>query len=339
MDGIAHPDIGRHEEAEASKGPLAKRTRVPAASAVGTSAPEDPVGDRPETGEGGTPHLTLDGFIGPLDHLLTLARAQKVDLSEISLAALVDQLAAALRQAPAATPLGQKGGWVVMAAWLVQLRARLLLPADTPAQQHAAAEADQLRERLVALQEMQALAAWLEQRPQLGRDMFARGQPEVFGVSIETAHAPDVIEFLWASMALFDDTPAPDTATVYRPIHLDLHPVAEARARILRLLNESPEGALLERLLPEPRGMTEPPGITERPALQRRSGWASTLIASLELARQGDVTLAQDGVFTPIHVSWPPPRPHARLDYGSDAMIGFLADHSHGFAASTDSPG
>jgi chromatin segregation and condensation protein Rec8/ScpA/Scc1 (kleisin family) len=177
-----------------------------------------------------------------LDHLLTLARAQKVDLSEISLAALVDQLAAALRQAPAATPLGQKGGWVVMAAWLVQLRARLLLPADTPAQQHAAAEADQLRERLVALQEMQALAAWLEQRPQLGRDMFARGQPEVFGVSIETAHAPDVIEFLWASMALFDDTPAPDTATVYRPIHLDLHPVAEARARILRLLNDRATG-------------------------------------------------------------------------------------------------
>ena len=69
-----------------------------------------------------------------------------------------------------------------MAAWLVQLRARLLLPADAPARQDAAAQADQLRERLVALQAMQALAGWLARRPQLGRDVFARGRPEVFGV-------------------------------------------------------------------------------------------------------------------------------------------------------------
>jgi segregation and condensation protein A len=70
------------------------------------------------------------GFAGPLDHLLALARAQTIDLAAISLTALLDQLAEALRQAPASVPLGQKGDWVVMAAWLVQLRARLLLPAD-----------------------------------------------------------------------------------------------------------------------------------------------------------------------------------------------------------------
>src|ERR1700722_10249049 len=96
--------------------------------------------DGPDEGEGASPFLTLAGFTGPLDHLLTLARAQKIDLADISLAALVDQLTAALRQAPATTPLGQKGDWVVMAAWLVQLRSRLLLPADSPAQQDAVAE-------------------------------------------------------------------------------------------------------------------------------------------------------------------------------------------------------
>jgi segregation and condensation protein A len=98
-------------------------------------------------------------------------------------------------------PLGQKANWVVMAAWLVQLRSRLLLPADAPTQQQAAAEADQFRVRLVALQDMQALALWLERRPQLGRDVFGRdvfgrGQPEVFGVSIAAGQAVDVIEFL-----------------------------------------------------------------------------------------------------------------------------------------------
>jgi segregation and condensation protein A len=194
----------------------------------------------PEEGEGASPLLTLDGFTGPLAHLLALARARKIDLSQLSLTALVDQLAVALREAPVTTSLSQKGDWVVMAAWLVQLRARLLLPADAPGQQEAAAEADALRSRLVGLEAVQALAAWLERRPLLGHDVFARGRPEVFGVSVEAAQAIDVIEFLWASMALFDDTPAPDTATVYQPRPLELYTVAEARDRILRLLEQVP---------------------------------------------------------------------------------------------------
>jgi segregation and condensation protein A len=100
-----------------------------------------------------------------LDHLLTLARAQKIDFSEISLAALVDQLVAALRLAGTKIPLGQKGDWVVMAAWLVQLRARLLLPADAPAQLEAASEAADLQTRLVVLDDAKALAGWPSQAP------------------------------------------------------------------------------------------------------------------------------------------------------------------------------
>lgn len=240
-------------------------------------------------GAGGNPHLTLDGFTGPLDHLLTLARAHKIDLSDISVTALVEQLATALRQAPATTSLEQKGDWVVMAAWLVQLRAQLLLPTAQPAQQEAAVEADQLRDRLVALQAMQALAGWLQRRPQLGHDVFARGQPEVFGVSVETAHAIDVVEFLWASLALFDDdVTVPEAVTVYRPVPRVLHTVAHARERIIGLLQETPEDTPFERLLPE---STEGADRTSYGVLQRCSGWASTLVASLELAKQGDVVL------------------------------------------------
>ncbi len=110
-------------------------------------------------GREGIPLLVLDGFDGPLDRLLALARAQAIDLSAISLPGLIEQLSAALRQAPAAMPLGQKADWVVMAAWLLQLRSRLLLPADAPEQQAATAEADQLRGQLRALAEAQALAA------------------------------------------------------------------------------------------------------------------------------------------------------------------------------------
>jgi segregation and condensation protein A len=202
---------------------------------------------------------------GPLDHLLTLARAQTVDLA-------------------AAVPLGQKADWVVMAARLVQLRTRLLLPADAPGHREAAAEADQLRVRLVALEATQALTFWPEQRPQLGHDVFARSQPEMLGVSVEAGPAIDVTEFLWASLALFDDEAPSDTATAYRPAPLALHTVAQARERILRRLSEQPDGASLDELLPEDSPDT---GDGTSRTLRRRSGWATTFVAGLELAKQG----------------------------------------------------
>ncbi|MEA2769431.1 MAG: segregation and condensation protein [Acetobacteraceae bacterium] len=255
-----------------------------------------PAADGPEAGEGGSPSLTLDGFSGPLDHLLALARSQKIDLAEISLAALIDQLVAALRQAPANMSLGQKGDWVVMAAWLVQLRSRLLLAAGAPVQEEAATEVDQLRTRLVALADIQALAGWLERRPQLGQDVFARGAPEIFGITVEPGQAIDVVEFLWASLALFDD--APETATRYRPLPFAPYAVAEARDRILRLLAGMPDGGLLDQFLPDqPADDSEP-----WRELRRRSGRASTFIASLELAKQGDVALAQEAAWAVIEV-------------------------------------
>ena len=262
---------------------------------AGAIPPAEPPDDGPD-GEG-TPHVALPGFSGPLDLLLIRARAQKINLADISLVALAEQIAAALDLAPPAVPLGQKGDWVVMAAWLVQLRSLLLLPADAPGRQDAAAEADQLRTRLAGLQEMQALAGWLERRPQLGRDVFARGQPEIFGVAVEAGQAIDVVEFLWASMALFDDAAEPETETIYQPrLFPELYAVAEARARILQRLADLPEGGSLAALLPETGGATGS-------ELRRRSAWSSTLAASLELAKQGDVTLAQDTDFQPIHVA------------------------------------
>jgi segregation and condensation protein A len=197
-------------------------------------------------------------------------------------------------------PLGQQGDWVVMAAWLVQLRTRLLLPADAPAQQDAAVEADAFRTRLVALEDIQALAGWLERRPQRGHDVFTRGQPEFFGNAVEAGQAIDVVEFLWASLALFDDETAVDTTEIYRARPFEPYQVADARARILRLLAETPEGAPLERFLPDPAG--DPAG-EKLAKLRRRSGWASTFIAGLELAKQGAVVLGQGGDFEPIHVA------------------------------------
>ena len=271
--------------------------------AVATSAgpPPLPAADEPERPQAqGTPLLALDGFDGPLERLLTLARAQQVDLSRISLIALLEQLEAALRQTSVTLPLGQKADWLVMAAWLLQLRSQLLLPAGAPAQQDAVVEADQLRGRLVERQATQALAGWLERRPQLGRDVFARGQPAV-GVSVEPTPDLDIIEFLWASLALFGDgEPAPDTTPFYRPPPRALYPVSEARARILRRLAEVRGEVAFALLLPDAPALAEGQSL---PALQLRSAWSSTFAASLELAKQGDVVVTQEGLFRPIHLA------------------------------------
>lgn len=259
-------------------------------SGHGADAPDEPM----PAGEGQAPRLELDGFSGPLDQLLALARDHRIDLARLSLAALVGQLAAALEQA---VPLGQKADWLVMAAWLLHLRSQLLLPVDAPAQRMAAKQAGELRKGLVGLRAVQALAAWLDAQPQLGRDVFARGQPERVGVSLVAGHEATVIEFLWAAMALFDDGPSdPDATLRYRPHPLDLHAVADARRRIMRVLAAGPDGQTLDRLLPEPTG-----GETNA-ALKRRSAWASTFVASLELAKAGEVRLAQDEAFGMVHV-------------------------------------
>lgn len=137
--------------------------------------------------------------------------------------------------------------------------------------------------------------------------MFVRGQPELVGVCRGAADQVDVIGFLWASLALFDDgIDGVETAALYRPQWLDLHSIPEARDRILRLLAENPEGQSLDQLLPESSDETEG---KDPPLLRRRSAWTSAFTASLELAKQGEVSLAQEGGFMPIHVSLGPTGP------------------------------
>ena len=214
-------------------------------------------GRLPGGGEGGSPHLTLDGFSGPLDHLLTLARAQKIDL-ESSLERshsrrwLISWLAA-LRQAPANMPLGQKGDWVVMAAWLVQLRARLLLPADAAGAAgrrgrggSAPRPAGRLGRHPGVGRVVGAPAAARSRRvcprPAGNFRRFGRGRPRRSTWSNSSGPA-------WRCSTT---RPEADTTNVYRPRPFELYQVAEARDRILRRLAAIPEGAPLARLLPDP---------------------------------------------------------------------------------------
>ena len=276
---------------------------------------EDGMDARDGGADGSAPRLDLHGFSGPLDLLLDRARAQRIDLHRIALSDLLDQLAPALRQAAS---LAERGGWLVMAAWIVLLRSRLLLQdrpaADPEAQGRADRHARRLRAQLLGLQQVQAVAAWLDRQPQLGRDVFGRGTPGAgtYAGNVGTGDAGrtvDVVGFLWATLDLLDgEGTRPDAAAAYAPPRPALHSIGDARARILRLLRSSPQPQPLARLLPEPTLGEDTASahvgapLTPRDTLLRRSGWASAFAASLELAKQGQVTLTQDKGFAPILV-------------------------------------
>jgi segregation and condensation protein A len=269
--------------------------------------PAEPHAGDGQAGEG-TPQLTLAGFNGSLEALLAQARAHRIDLATLRLEEFVNQFADRLQQANGPTPLSRKADWLVMASWILLLRSNLLLPKDAPTQRAALAQAGALRDRLVALQEIQAVAAWLERRPQLGRDVFARGQPDHSRAPVMAqprAAQPDldVVAFLWACLDQFDDPAgAVERRPVYRPIVFALHSVANARTRILRRLAEVTDGETLDKFLPEAEAAGDGQSKSQT-NLRRCSAWTSTFLASLELAKQGDVALGQQALFSPIHVS------------------------------------
>jgi segregation and condensation protein A len=122
--------------------------------------------------------LHLEGFEGPLDLLLDLARRQRVDLAKISIVMLVDQYIAAVSAADRVN-LPRAVEWLVMAAWLTWLKSRLLLPKEMEGSDEAELAAGVLADRLADLERVRAVTDWLEARPQLGRDMFERGRPEI----------------------------------------------------------------------------------------------------------------------------------------------------------------
>ena len=133
------------------------------------------------------PVLAVEGFAGPLDWLLEMARAKKLDLAKLSIAALIEAFATAMQAGLAGREtarIGHWAVWTVMAATLTELWSRLLLPANSPEAKAAQAEAEALRQQLLNRARMRGAADWLERRPQLGR-------PGKFGTrSLKTGRFP-----------------------------------------------------------------------------------------------------------------------------------------------------
>jgi segregation and condensation protein A len=232
--------------------------------------------------------LRLDGFEGPMDLLLELARQQKVDLARISILSLVEQYLAIVEDARRVR-LELAADWLVMAAWLTWLKSRLLLPAEAEGKEEGEEAAEVLAARLDELQRMQQAARWLGARPRVGAEVFRRGAPERLVEVDRSQLAADLPALLRAYMAALRRAGG---KVVYRPRRAPLWTVAEAIARLQRMLGRVPGWTALERFLPH---------VADDP-VQRRAAVASTLLAGLELAKGGSADLRQESPFGPILV-------------------------------------
>src|SRR5678815_4605947 len=229
-------------------------------------------------------NLNLDGWEGPLDLLLNLARAQKVDLHQISILALVEQYLSYLEGARRLR-LEIAADYLVMAAWLAYLKSCLLLPKD-PEQDPSPEElALRLQLRLQRLDAMREAGARLMGRDRVGRDVFLRGAPE--GLRLIRKAAWQVRDFdLFAAYGVVRARTQPAMHVVHARAVMTLE---EAIERVGRMIGTAIDWTFLETFLP----------TTQDPQF-RRSALASSFLAALELARRGRLDIAQEAPFTPI---------------------------------------
>jgi segregation and condensation protein A len=231
--------------------------------------------------------VDVDGFEGPLDLLLTLARRQKVDMRRVSVLQLAERYLAFIDEARALR-IELAADYLVMAAWLAYLKSRLLLPPD-PAEDGPSAEdmAEHLAWQLERLEAMREAAARLMGRNRLGQGRFARGMPEMVLTSRKTDFTASLLDLLQAYARL-------RTRDEFRPYafdRTDIFALETALERLSGMIGLQRDWAEIAQFLP--------PGWRATGG-RRRSALASTFAASLELAKQGRAELHQPETFAPL---------------------------------------
>lgn len=247
--------------------------------------PADLWEDSPPRREAEALVVDVAGFEGPLDLLLELARTQKVDLARISVLALAEQYLAFIERSRALR-LELAGDYLVMAAWLAYLKSRLLLP-DPPADEEPTGEelAAALAERLRRLEAMRRAAALLMERNRLGRDVFARGEPE-----IRIERRGEYSATLHDLLAAYARQRRRQERGTYQPPRRVVWSLVEAREILVRLIGSIAEWTPLSVFI-SPYLQTEE---------TRRTAIASSFGATLELAREGRLEISQSRAFAPL---------------------------------------
>jgi segregation and condensation protein A len=232
--------------------------------------------------------VDVEGFEGPLDLLLSLARSQKVDLAKISILALADQYLAFIEQARQLR-LELAADYLVMAAWLAYLKSRLLIPEPQDAEGPSAGDlAASLAYRLKRLEAFRAVAEQLMGRPQLDRDVFARGAPE----PIADIKKPEWNATLYDLLSAYARQRQKNALSRVELPHRTVWSLAHAREALDRLIGIASDWQRLDQYLIA--YVVEPS--------QRATALASSFAATLELVREGLIEMHQHTAFAPLYV-------------------------------------
>ncbi len=232
--------------------------------------------------------VDVEGFEGPLDLLLALARQQKVDLAKISILALADQYLAFIEEARKLR-LELAADYLVMAAWLAYLKSRLLLPdANAPEGQSAEDMAIALALRLKRLEAIRAVAEQLFGRAQLDRDVFRRGQPE----PIAHIKHPEWTATIYDLLSAYAQQRQKTALAHVRLVKRTVWSLAEAREALERLIGRSSDWARLDEYLIS---------FVVEPSLAA-TVFASSFASTLELVREGAMEVHQQAAFAPLYV-------------------------------------
>jgi segregation and condensation protein A len=234
--------------------------------------------------------VALDGFEGPLDVLLILARTQKVDLAKISVLALAEQYLLFIAQAQKLR-LELAADYLVMAAWLAYLKSRLLLPRESVGDDQPSGEelAARLAFRLQRLEAMRGAAATLMTRKRLGRDVFARGMPE----GVRTIRVRQFTAAIYDLLKAYAEQRKRTVKRVHVVPRRVVWSIKEARDRLEGLVGKCDANWVQLDMFLEQYGAA--PDIA-------RTALASSFGATLEMARDGLLELSQAEPFAPIYV-------------------------------------
>jgi segregation and condensation protein A len=248
--------------------------------------------------------VDLEGFEGPLDLLLHLARSQRVDLARISVLSLAEQYLAFVDSARRIR-LELAADYLVMAAWLAYLKSRLLIPQPKNDNELSGEEmAAQLAFRLKRLEAMREAATRLVNRNRLGRDVFARGAPEHTVVERTSVYSATLYDLLTAYAAQRQRQSITQVTIAKRRVWS----LADARSILTRMIGEIADWTALDtfllRYLADPR--------------DRVTAVASAFAASLELVREGRVEIRQEKPFAPIYMRRGARHAAAAKEAGSD---------------------
>ena len=255
-------------------------------------APMDSLWNDAGTGERGLTEpalvVDIDGFEGPLDLLLHLARTQKVDLSRISVLALAEQYLAFVDSARRLR-LELAADYLVMAAWLAFLKSKLLIPQKSEGEEPTGEElAAQLAFRLKRLEAMRDAGTRLINRNRLGREFFARGDPEPVVVTRNSEFTASFYDLLSAYASL-RQRQSTTQVTISKRLVWSL---GDARIILQKLIGELQEWTALDQFLV--RYLADPE--------ERTTAIASSFAASLEMVREGRLEMRQEKPFAPIYL-------------------------------------